>query len=293
MTLPHTQFLRAAALVGCVSRDGEERFHAICNEHYVAAPGTDWATLTTSLVASHLPPALEAAFLTTDVTTDQRPFFLAAEALGLSSYMAMFATGPTVHLPDEIRRWRTTKSLRVALEVYQLAGVNTATVAADLQKMYGRAFDPQMLELHATLFADRTWLSVTGGWEAYEACVGAEEAAFKRELMAQPEDYLRWKMGVPVTLDSDRVLDRMISDAYYTERLLKSSGTELSKDDIARIKLERDTIFKAMDRKLKMKVLAESSGDSAGTSAVVAAIERIALAHTATDLPMLSDLADG
>lgn len=287
--VPHFKFLQAVGLVAFAAPDGQAIAQALLEASYVSVSGT-MADFVAKWILPQLPPALEAAFLTTDVDADFRPFFAAAAALELSAQVGVMGTGPSLVLPDEIKRWRKQKNLRVFIETYQLAGISTATLAEDLRKIWGTDFDVAMLELHARLFCDREWLKYNDGWALYEETIGADEAKFKRELMSQPQDYLRWKLGVPVTLDSDTVLDRMISDAYYTERLIKGRSTELDKDQLVRVKLERDTLFKALDRKVKLKEANRNAGDGSAATAAAEAIKNLVLGHYEQDFPLLSSL---
>ncbi len=226
-------------------------------------------------VLAELPPVLKALMTTTDMPTsgDFRPLYQAAAHLGVVQFLAMGPTGPTLDIPSIVSKWREYDAARLLLEVYMLCGVPDAVLQEDLQLVYGSAVSLDDLEVFRQLFMDTTYV-VSTGWAEYERTIDAQEARFKRQLIGQPHDYVRWRMGVPVALDSERVLTRLISDAYYTERTLKGEsggmGVRLTKDDLARVKLERDTIFKSMAMKLKLKDAgATTSDDSAEIARVI------------------------
>ena len=232
------------------------------------------------LVFPKLPAAVEALLMSTDFTAtpDYRPFLAAAQYLEVSPVVGINGSGPAVTLPARVQRWRDDSTLRLFIETCHLCGISQTQIAEDLRRMYGLDVDEGELALFTNFFVDREY-SKAGSWLLYERCIGAEEAQFKRQLMAQPHDFVRWKLGVPVHLESDRVLDRLLSDSYYTERLIKfqaGDATALGRDELARIKLERDTIFKALDRRLKHQ---QSRGEGDGANTAAQAISRIVLEY--------------
>jgi hypothetical protein len=176
------------------------------------------------------------------------------------------------------------------IETCMLCGVSDTQIGDDLKRLYGMDPDEASLGLFRALFVDAEY-AAGDGWLTYVRCIGDAEGTFKRRLMGQPSDFVRWKLGVPVQLDTEKVLDRMVSDAYYTERLIKmdagENGLHLGKDEVARVKLERDTIFKAMDRKQKLR---ESAGGTQADAALRAIGQLVAGYESQDGLPLLTEL---
>lgn len=236
--------------------------------------------LITETVFPKLPAAIEALLMSTDLaaTPDYRPLFAAAQYLEVAEVVSIGPGGPTVTLPARVQRWRDDPTLRIFIETCHLCGISQTQIAEDLRRMYGLDVDEGELAFFINYFVDREYTK-GGLWLLYERCIGPDESQFKRQLMAQPHDFVRWKLGVPVHLESDRVLDRLISDSYFTERLIKfqsGDATALGRDEVARIKLERDTIFKALDRRLKHQ---QSRGEGDGANTAAQAISRIVLEY--------------
>lgn len=289
--VPHCRLLQACSLLAVVLPDGDAVAAAAAQDVYCAFPaGVTPTAFVQQWVTTAIPPVYDSVLRTSDVRTDMRAFFAVANLLGVGDIVAITANGPAIVVPEAVAEIRRHKTLRIFVETYQLANLGTEILAADLKLIFGRTFDEHALARHKELFVDTVWLSQPSGWQHYESCVGVDEAKFKRDLIVQPSDYLRWKLGVPVTLNQDVVLDRLISDAYYTERLLKSQHAELDKDQLARIKLERDTIFKAMDRKLKAKEAAHASGAGSGMNAAVEAIRSLTIGYSEQTFTHMDDL---
>ncbi len=223
----------------------------------------DFATVE---VQQRLPAALDAWFITTDMATtlDYRPLMRAASTLQVSDLVVIGAAGPTVILPAGVRRIRDNAAMVRMVEASLMCGIGLETLCGDLRQMFGCSIDEADLRRYGELFVDREYLEGEA-WSLYMRCIGDEEALFRRALIGQPKDFVRWRLGVPVALNAEAVLNRLMSDAYYTERLLKGTagnmGLNLSKDEMTRIKMERDTIFKALA--LRNDMHADSGGDTA------------------------------
>lgn len=241
-------------------------------------------------------PAAE-AYLATYVPgiSAPEPMAVPVSELGFGSHLKVRADGLELTVVEFFRRWREDQNLSVFLDVCVLADVPLRQVKDDIRLLWNVTTTPEDLQVYADLFIDRDLLRY--GWAGYEAAYGAERANFVRGLMNQPHDYVRWKLGVPVSLDSTLIIDRLMSEAYYTERSLKAEmgdGMHLSKDMMARVKMERDTLFKALDRRLK---IAESKSASNGQDAVVnKALETLAglsLKYEEQSFPLVDELVHG
>lgn len=221
-------------------------------------------------VQARLPAALEAWFITTDIsmTLDYRPLMQAASTLGVRDVITIGETGPTVFLPPGLRRLRQNEAIRTLVETGLLCEIDLETLRSDLCRMYGVDVDESDIRRYAELFVDREYIEGTC-WDNYTRCIGTNEAVFRRCLIGQPKDFVRWRLGVPVSMNADDILNRLVSDAYYTERLIKRQagnlGLELTKEEIARVKLERDTMFKALEMRSKIK---ESAGGDTAKQAL-------------------------
>lgn len=306
--VPHSRILAAIALVARCSGD-EEYFRSELTKLYsVSFPADLFGEKAFWIreVLEKLPIELQVAITTSQMhfEGDYTAMFEAAKVLEVAEYVQLGGSTvnsiaralPFVLLPPEIATWRRHPALRMALECMLLCDVPLTQICDDMRRMYGRTFEESNVVKFQSLFCDRTKL---GDWSAYSRCVPQEELAFKHRLMNEPVDFVRWKLGVPVHLENDAVLDRMMSDAYFTERLMKhdARGTDphglpqLGVADLARIKLERDTVFKCMDRKLKMKELA---GQQSGTTTLIhQQIAKIQLEFAAQEMPMVDELNGG
>ncbi len=294
--VPHHKILQAISLVALCRSDGVGAVARFCADARVTFPVTLAEFLHTQ-VFPELPPGLEAWLRSTDAALlrDYRPMMEAASRLGVADVLGLGPDGAILALPGMLPKWRQDDTLRVFIETLLLAGVPTATVAADIQRMWGYPVDESAVALFGRYFADREY---TEGehWSAYLKCIAPSEATLKRDLMHQPHEYARWRMGVPVSMSNEQVLDRLISDAYFTERLLKAEagnhGLRMSKDEIVRLKLERDTLFKALNAKQKLK-MAESAGgggDDVEARKVAETLKAIGLQYEEQTPVMLDDL---
>lgn len=263
--VPHRRILQAVALVAMARADGPKHAEELLAAFDARFPCA-LADFTAAEVQHRLPAVLESWFLTTDIqaTLDYRPLFQATQLLGLRDVVTVGPTGPTVVLPAGIKRLRDNQAIRTMLETSILCEIDQETACDDLKRMYGCRVDEADIRRYAELFVDREYIE-GDSWGHYMLCIGKDEAIFRRSLIGQPKDFVRWRLGVPVSLNSEEVLNRLMSDSYYTERLIKRNagnlGVSMTKDEMARVKLERDTMFKAMEMRSKMKDAA--GGDSA------------------------------
>lgn len=292
--VPHRQALRAISLVALSSPDPQAAIDRLCKLLGVKFPDEP-----TQFIESDVFPGLtaevEALFRTTDSgsTFDFRPLFIAARQLGVQKYITVDETGPNVYLPPVLAKWRENSTVSQFLETCLLCGIANRQVADDMQRMFGISVDEDDVYAFGALFMDRNY--VQGNcWYDYMRCIGPENAKFMRKLMDEPHDFVRWKLGVPVALNSDQVLDRLISDAYYTERLIKHEkedhGVVLCKTELERVRMERDTIFKAMACRIKLKETTSAAGSVQAASAAAQEIRRIVLEFSNETIPLKSDI---
>lgn len=286
--VPHRKVLRAIALVSYCALNTAEKREQLAAQHAVkfpTSPGDFW----NKEVLHWLSPELQALFMTTDtsITCDYRPMLMAAAELEIAEYIVTTHRGPDVNVSEAMLKWRSHDTIRIALESMFLCGIDIPTITEDLRRMFGYSVDEADLRRFAELYADREF-AIGDDWINYTQCIGPAESTFKMKLMNQPRDYVRWKLGAPVALDSDTVLDRMMSDAHFTCQMMKAeSGNSLSRDEMSRVKMERDTIFKCMDRKIKFK---EVSGGS-NVNKAADQIKSIILKYTdETTVPLKEDI---
>lgn len=293
--VPHRQALRTIALVGMASPLSRDVVTSLCQQYNVRFPGS-LETFVKNEVLAYLTPELESLFCTTDfcILYDYRPFIAAARHLNLDRFVCISGTGPAVNFSPTIETWRQNKSIRVFLETSLLCGIDKTQIGEDLRRVFGIDINDVALNNFAELFVERAY-AVGDGWLDYMRCVGEEDAKFKRGLMDQPTDYVRWTLGVPVSLAPDKVLDRLISDAYFTERMIKAQagekGINLGKDEMARIKMERDTIFKGMEQRRRMKETDKSAGQG-GPDDALSQLRKIVLTYEKQDFPLVEEVVD-
>lgn len=289
--------MQLLALVAC-SRHNGRAYVGLLSEQLVVKFPVPVDRFLVQDVYPHLSPALEAFFLSVQpIYQDTRePFLAAVQALGLASVADLGACGPDIRLPPAIQRWRSHQTVRIFIEACMLVGISVTIIAEDLRRVWNLDVSEDDLHLFKVLFADPEGLR-GDGWYNYELTVGTAEATFKHRLVGQPHDFVRWKLGVPVGLDSEQVINRLVSDAYYTERQIKFEAGEgaldLTKDQMARIKLERDTMFKGLN--LRVKIAESKTGGSvqAAQSAISEFLSRMTLVSdpVSTDGPLAQDLA--
>lgn len=293
--VPHRRILQALAVVAMARADGPKYVASLLDLYDLKFP-CELVDFTAIEVQQRLPPVLEVWFATTDVgaTLDYRPLVRAVAHLKLTDVITIGPDGPTVVLPANVLRIRKNETMRTLVETAMLCEISIEIICADVRQMFGVSLDDSEVRRYCELFVDREYAEGEA-WEAYARCVGPDQAMFRRGLMGQPKDFVRWRLGVPVSLNSDVVLNRMMSDAYYTERMVKNGagnlGLTLSKDELARVKLERDTIFKAMELRTKMK---EASGGDGAKTAMDMLSGVVAKYESQDGLPTLDELtADG
>ncbi len=248
---------------------------------------------TAAEVQNRIPAVLDTLFNTTDmgVTLDYRPLVDAATFLHVRDVVTIGPTGPTVILPTGIKRLRDNQAIRTMLETSILCEIDLETICSDLKQIYGCNVDEADVRRYGELFVDREYIEGEA-WTRYILCIGNQEAVFRRGLIGQPQDFVRWRLGVPVSMNSEMVLDRLMSDAYYTERLVKRTagnlGLTLSKDELARVKMERDTIFKAMEMRGKMH---DARGGDSAKQALATLAGVVAKYESQDHLPTREELA--
>jgi len=292
--VPHRQALRVISLVALSSPDPQAAIDRLCKLFGVKFPGNP-SDFIEHDVFPGLTAEIEALFRTTDsyVTCDYRPLFIAARQLGIHKYVTIDDTGPNGYLPPVLVKWRENATVSQFMETCLLCGISHRQVADDMQRMFGVNVEEDDVRAFSMLFVDRDY--VQGDcWYNYMLCIGPDNAKNIRRLMDEPHDFVRWKLGVPVALNSDQVLDRLISDAYYTERLIKhnsdSNGVVLAKNDMDRVRMERDTIFKAMACRIKLKETSSAAGSVQAASAAAQEIRRIVLEFSEEPVPLKSDI---
>lgn len=289
--VPHRRILQAIALVASTHPDPSGRHNDLCEQFSVRFPGPMEEFLQVE-VYSLLPEHTEVLLKTTDVRNPGGPQTLlqAASLLDLSTLILFDYDGPTVTLPGEVGAWRSDPTKRLFIETCLLANVSHAYIVEDLRRMYGIDVAERDVEVFADLFCDVAY-SQGEGWAQYTQCISEAEANFKLSLRNQPAAFVRWKLGAPVPPDLDLVLDRLIADSYFTERVIKARagdhGIALGKNELARIKMERDTLFKALDRRIKKQELDRASGGGSEAKEAAEHLKAIVLQYS-TDLPPLA-----
>lgn len=306
--VPHTRVLAAIALVARCSGDEEHTRDHLCRLHSVRFPpdllGTTAFWLTE--VIQRLPAEQQIALQTAQphLTGDYNIMFDVAKTLGVDDIITLggsttpeiHASSPFVSMDAEIIAWRRHPAMRMAIETMLLCDVPLETIGEDMRKMYGRTYETSYLTKFKQFYCDK---SLLGDWSAYSRCIAPEEMTFKYRLMQEPLDFVRWKLGVPVHLDNETVLDRLMSDAYYTERMLKheARGVDphglpiIGQADLARIKMERDTVFKCMDRKIRMRE--QAGAQNAASSMLHQQMAQLTLDYSTQTSPLVSELTDG
>lgn len=291
--VPHRAVLQLISLISLSSSNPEDTRDALCRELEVKFPCTLPDYLAND-VFKWLTADVEALLRTTDAKLlfDYQPLFIAAKQLCVDRYLCITSNGPALNLPSVIVKWRENKSLRICIEAMLLAEVGHEQIAEDVHHMFGISVVADDIAQYESLFVDKFYVK---NWLMYAFCIGDEEAKFKRSLMGEPKDYVRWRLGVPVALDSERVVNRMVSDAYFTLRLLKGKIEDptilLTKDQMTRIKMEQDVIFKGLDRRVKLAELANAAGaSSSGVTDAAEAIKQIALEFLDHKHPIKSDV---
>lgn len=270
-----------------------DRRDAMCRELNVTFPCTLDEYRTKDLF-NWLTADVEALLRTTDFSLlfDYRPLFAAAKQLGLDRLMCVTADGPTHNIPSSMLKWRDNQSLRVFIETSLICELSHQQIAEDVHRMYGISVVPEDIKQFETIFVDREYI-LGNNWLTYMFCVGEEEAKFKRSLIGEPKDFIRWRLGVPVALDSDQVVNRMISDSYYTLRLLKAgtdATTTYTKDQMARMKFETDTIYRGIDRRLKLSELSAAAGSGTDGTDAATQIKKIILDFQDHKHPLKRDI---
>lgn len=287
--VPHRKILRVIALVAHCSADPESTRNALEVEYRVKFP-KDFKAFWSNEVLSWLSPAVEALLLTTDfkAVRSYDAAFKAAAELKINRYVTLGPSGLQLNVPDVIRRWRRHEQIRVCLETMLLCALNETQIVSDIRRMYGISIDESQVSEFGELFIDKDFIE-GDPWLEYMECIGTDEAQFKFRLMQAPKDYARYKLGVPVHLNDEEVLDRLMSDSYFSAVEMKIEGQNITTADLARVKLERETIFKAMDRRLKIREAKNNSGDG-GASEAVKQIGRILLDYKEQEMPLMNEL---
>lgn len=263
--VPHRSILRAIVLASHASLSPDDVRAVLCTKYHVKFP-RDFVAFVATEILAYVTPEVEALLMTKDPSKiDYRSELLAAEQLGVKC-LGVTPQGLTVVLPDIVTKLRKHDTLRLCIETMLLCNISRELIVEDVRNMYGISLTTDDIALFADLFMD-TGFAEGDSWIEYTQCIGVEETKFKYQLMNAPKDYARWKLGARVQLDSEQVLDRLMSDSYYLSQQMRIENPEPSRDDMSRMKLERDTIFKAMDRRLKIKDQKAQTGEKGSQNA--------------------------
>lgn len=288
--VPHRKILRVIALLATCSTTPYETRNKLCVELAVRFP-SDYALFWSEEVLSWLSPTAEVALTTTDFGTTPKyeVAFAAARELGISKYITLGPNGLELKITQTLRRWRKHTQIRMCLETMLLCSMPIAQIVSDMRRMYGLSIDEDSVSEFAALFIDPEFIE-GDPWLEYMECIGEAEAQFKWKLMQAPQDYARYKLGVPVRLDNDAVLDRLMSDSYFTAVEMKVEGQTTTAAEVARLKMERDTVFKALDRRMKLEEQRLAAGTGSAATSAAAAIAKIMLDHTVQPLQLASEV---
>jgi hypothetical protein len=211
-----------------------------------------------------------------DLPIEMAPVLDAGEQLGILNYLQVDETGLSLLIPQTLYKWRQNDPLRKLIEICFLCGFTVNELAADLLSVYGYGVIEIDLFKFLDLFVNPEFTK-GDDWLEYEACFPASstEPSDRLKLMSEPKDYVKWRLNLPVEIDSDTILNRLIADAYFVEKLIKSrharTDTSLHSSEFDRIKLERDTIMKSLDRQVKIR----STNAAAGAKFSLDAAEEI------------------
>lgn len=294
---PYNRFLAILA-VAALTRPHGEAWAVQQAQEWGCCPsgktGAEWLTpVLVRVVYPRLSPVSQ-AYLATFMPglTPTEPLAGILAELGFTGYLEITPSGLNLRVLEFYSRWREDSNLRLFLDTCYLAGIAPAVLQADVRLMWNVTATPEDIAAYCDLFIDRD-LILRGGWESYAVAYGNQAEGFVRQLVRQPHDYVRWKLGVPVSLDSEMVLDRLISESYYTERLIKQEmGTSgLSRDQLARVKMERDTLLKCLDRRIKLKESKKGGGDGEDVAAAaLAALGKMTLKYEKNEFPTVEEI---
>lgn len=290
--VPHCGILRAISLARLSAGAHSE-------EHWCKELHVEYPVAMHEFDETYVDECLSPGFLAKLRTTSyRRPgsievYLEAAALLRVSEVITVNSDSLDVTIPESLRLWREDTSYRMFLETSLLAKVPLAVIMSDIRDVFQFDLSEDEVLLYGRMFADPAF---TRGqfWAWYVKCIGAEEATFKFKLLREPHDYVRWRLGIPVSLPTDRVIDRLVSDAYYADRLLHADqgpdGT-LSRASLDRIKMERDTIIKALALRMRREIAVRASTSSKSSEVVHTLLAGLSMGMAATELPTLEDLS--
>ena len=241
---PHFKSLVLIALLNAFGKSAE----SLCKQLQVRFP----SNVTPDDVLKDVLPIDRYTLVKTSLKSDVNIYNEIATELQLQDYTA----NCELVLPTILLKWREDKTARLFLEVLILCEQNDAQIGVDYKACFNTSINNTALKHFRDLFADLNYMS-NESWEVYSDCIKLDETMFKARLLKQPIDYVRWKLGVPVALNSEIVLDRLMSDGYFTIRSIKAeagdNGIRLSDEDQKRVKFETNVILQVQDRRTKLK----------------------------------------
>lgn len=292
--VPHRRALQAIILAAHGHREPDNAVSRWMETWKVRCP-VPWRDFARTQIFPFIASDLEILITTTDfsLSGDFRPILAAAKMLEVQSFVQVGAEGTVLYLPATVEKWRTNPTMLSFLETSMCCEVPIAQLVDDFRRIYATDVGEADMLTFQRLFVDPEYLN-DDGWVNYQRCISPDEAQRRQRLRLEPKDFVRWKLGVPVQLDTDTVLRRVISDAYYTERLLKheagDGGLRVSKDTLTRMKLERDTLFKGV-KMLEELATAKGGGATDGeTKKIRDALASLEIERSLPDFPELSDL---
>jgi len=136
----------------------------------------------------------------------------------------------------------------------------------DLHVTYNIIVPLEVIIDYRHLFADLTFVRDQKDWFATMRCYPKDEQVFRNAIIVQPQDYVRWKLGVAVHIDPQLAIKQIATDSFfkYKESLIDSSSAGL--ETTRRL---ADLAFKSIDRMVKLESIQKSPQRSKNFNALL------------------------
>lgn len=115
-------------------------------------------------------------------------------------------------------------------------------ISADINDTYHVSLHPHIIEDFRELFMDLSFVSNQNEWSVYMKSLPRDEQIFRNAILLQPRDYVRWKLGVRVSVDIAESLHEIASDMFWRYK------ESLADNCIETSRRIADTAMKAMDK---------------------------------------------
>jgi hypothetical protein len=137
------------------------------------------------------------------------------------------------------------RMLQRHIEASFIGKLQPETIYADLLDVYNIEVPLNILVEYRRLFIDISLVRNLEDWFCYMRTLPKDEQIFRNQIITQPSEYVRWKLGCKVYIDPLVAMQQISTDSYW---LYKESLVDQSIQGRENTRRLAELAFKATDR---------------------------------------------